>query len=113
MPLPIPDGPAPSEVELDRTVGLTLRWPGGETATFALPGLRAACPCAECRGRREQGHQVGPGPDQPPIEARGAELVGAWGLTIEWSDGHGTGIYSWGVLRAWAGLDAAEPTDAS
>ena len=31
-----------------------------------------------------------------------AELVGAWGLSIRWSDGHSTGIYSWELLRdAW------------
>ena len=102
MPLEIPDGPAPSDVELDRAAGLTLRWPEGETASFPLAFLRAACPCAECRGLREQGRTVG----SETVKARGAHLVGAWGLTIEWSDGHATGIYSWGVLRAWAGLDA-------
>jgi DUF971 family protein len=39
------------------------------------------------------------------IRAIGAELVGAWGIGITWSDGHTTGIYSWSLLRAWAGLD--------
>jgi DUF971 family protein len=107
VPLEIPDGPAPTAVELDRAERLTLRWPGGETAVFPLSELRAACPCAECRGLREQGRRVGPAPDAPPVQARGAELVGGWGLSIEWSDGHSTGIFSWGVLRSWAGLPPA------
>jgi DUF971 family protein len=110
VPFDIPAAPAPSAVELDRTRALTLRWPDGSVATFPLGELRAACPCAECRGLREQGRPVGP-PPGTAIEARGAELVGGWGLTITWSDGHSTGIYSWGVLRAWAGIDADAPDD--
>ena len=30
-----------------------------------------------------------------------AELSGAWGLSLDWSDGHSTGIYAWEKLRAW------------
>ena len=30
-----------------------------------------------------------------------AELVGAWGLSIEWHDGHNTGIFPWTSLRRW------------
>jgi DUF971 family protein len=37
-----------------------------------------------------------------PLTAIDAELVGNWGLTIRWSDGHETGIYAWSILRAWA-----------
>ena len=36
-----------------------------------------------------------------------AQLSGAWGLSIDWSDGHSTGIYAWSTLRRWwdAGLE--------
>lgn len=30
-----------------------------------------------------------------------AELVGAWGISITWNDGHSTGIYAWEILRRW------------
>ena len=42
-------------------------------------------------------------PRSPIVDA---ELVGAWGLSMRWSDGHDTGIYSWAALRDWwdAGL---------
>jgi DUF971 family protein len=97
----LPEAPAPTEVELDRTHGLHLRWPDGSEARFDLVDLRRNCPCAECRGLREQGHEVGG--DDP--HATGADLVGAWGMSIRWDDGHETGIYAWSILRAWAGLD--------
>ena len=76
----LPDVEAPTEVELDRAAGLTLRWPDGTVSHFGLEELRRNCPCAECRGLREQGRVVGP---------------------IRWSDGHGTGIFAWSILRAW------------
>jgi DUF971 family protein len=108
MPMDIPEAVAPVEVALDRTAGLRLRWPDGTTAELGLEELRRNCPCAECRGLREQGRVPGPGPGAPvPLAALGAELVGGWGLTIRWNDGHETGIYAWGILRAWAGLDGS------
>lgn len=106
MPLDLPDAPSPELVELDRTTSLTVVWHDGTRAAFALEDLRRGCPCAECRERRDRGEPVWPRPDRPEtLEARGAHLVGAWGVTIEWNDGHATGIYSWGLLRTWAGLD--------
>jgi DUF971 family protein len=102
----LPDAEAPAQVELDRAVGLKLQWADGSHAAFALDELRRNCPCAECRGLREQGRVPGPGEHAPvPLSALDAKLVGGWGLMIRWSDGHETGIYAWSILRAWAGLD--------
>jgi DUF971 family protein len=97
----IPEAAAPASVELDRDRALRVRWPDRDPVTFLLADLRRACPCAECRGRRERGLPVGPA-DDTAVRAIGAELVGNWGLSITWSDGHSTGIYAWGLLRAWA-----------
>jgi DUF971 family protein len=36
-----------------------------------------------------------------PITITDAELSGAWGLSLDWSDGHSTGIYAWEKLREW------------
>lgn len=108
MSLEIPDAEPPEGVELDRERHLRLQWPDGTQATFLLETLRANCPCAECRGLREQGRPVWPRPDGPlGLRAERAELVGNWGISIRWSDGHGAGIFAWGILRAWAGLDDA------
>ena len=99
----IPEAEAPTTVELDRAQGLTLQWADGSSAQFGLEELRRNCPCAECRGVREQGRV--PGPQSGPIEALDAKLVGGWGVTIRWNDRHETGIYAWSLLRAWAGLE--------
>ncbi|MFN8037281.1 MAG: DUF971 domain-containing protein [Acidimicrobiia bacterium] len=92
----------PVGVEIDREQGLTLTWPDRMVHTFELAELRANCPCAECRGLRETGRPVWPTASSPrPLAVVDAELVGAWGLSIRWNDGHGTGIYPWELLRAW------------
>lgn len=120
MGLDIPDAEPPVAIDLVRDASLTLRWGDGTTATFALDTLRANCPCAQCRSERDRG--LVPWPKARLVDERlsavDAELVGNWGLQITWHDGHSTGIFAWGVLRAWAGLDdppvAAEgeqPTD--
>ena len=102
----IPNSESPTSVELDREHGLTLIWPDGSQSVFALDELRLNCPCAECRGLREQHRPIWPKPGNPePLAALGAELIGAWGLTITWNDHHSTGIFAWGLLRSWADTD--------
>src|SRR5918996_4577329 len=95
--------PPPTAIDVDRAVGLTATWPDGEATSYSLEELRVNCPCAECRGLRERGQPAWPKPTSPqPLRAEGAELVGAWGLSVRWNDGHSTGIFTWDVLRAWS-----------
>lgn len=106
MALDIPEADPPVAIDLDRAASLRLEWADGRTATFALETLRANCPCAACRAVRDRGNTVWPPAHiVGDLRAVDAELVGNWGLQITWHDGHSTGIYAWGLLRAWAGLD--------
>jgi DUF971 family protein len=102
--------PPPRALDVDREHGLTATWGDGTTTTYALEELRAHCPCAECRGLRERGLPVWPKPASPrPLRAEHAELVGAWGITFTWNDGHSTGIFSWALLRQWRPEGGANP----
>ena len=92
------------DVELDRERELRISYDDGVTCVFGLLDLRLACPCATCRGRREAGSPAYGG---TTITARGAELHGNWGISIDWSDGHSTGIYPWTHLRTWYDEDVA------
>lgn len=97
------------EIEVDRDSHVYLRFADGYEATFEVGPLRLACPCAQCRGLREQGRPVVAPVSLARIEISDARLVGAWGLGIEWNDGHATGIYAWEVLRQWAESSGGEP----
>ena len=94
----------PVDIDIDRDRAVTVTFEDGAVCEFPVEALRAACPCAGCRGTRERGRDVVVGRG---ISVRDAQLSGAWGLSIDWSDGHSTGIYAWSTLRRWwdAGLD--------
>ncbi|MEM9034394.1 MAG: DUF971 domain-containing protein [Actinomycetota bacterium] len=98
------------QIEVDRSSHVWLRFSDGYEATFAVGPLRLACPCAQCRGRRELGQPVAAPAAIADIRISDARLVGNWGLGIDWSDGHATGIYAWEVLRRWAEQTEGEPS---
>ena len=91
------------DITIHRRSDVTIEFADGVSARFELEELRVNCPCATCRTRRDRDLPAWPTTADPaPLEVRGAELVGAWGLNIEWSDGHATGIYPWESLRQWS-----------
>ena len=105
------DQPAVVAVDVDRERAVTVEWDDGRRGRFALDELRRACPCAACRGRRDRGLAAWPLPGGPDtVTVASAELVGAWGISFRWSDGHGTGIYAWDTLRSWLEAGDAEET---
>jgi DUF971 family protein len=85
---------------------LEINWEDGHQSVYPLRGLRAACPCAECRGGHAGMSATG-SPDMlelPMVESRSAELtgmerVGNYALQLTWKDGHNYGIYTWELLR--------------
>ena len=94
------------DVEVDRTTAVTITYDDGVVARFPVLALRAACPCAGCRGARERGGTPFAG---DRIEVRDAELRGSYGLHLRWSDGHDTGIYAFEHLREWWDAHLPEP----
>ena len=92
-----------TSIEVDRERNVRLEFTDGVVATFELPALRLACPCAECEARRTRGDVVSRAAESDPgsIRIRSAEMAGAFGLSLEWSDGHSTGIYGIERMRRW------------
>jgi DUF971 family protein len=93
---------SPADIDIVRDRAVTITFEDGVVCEFPVEALRSGCPCATCRGMRERGEVAWPRPGQSAtITIVNAELSGAWGLSIDWSDGHSTGIYAWSVLRRW------------
>ena len=97
----------PKKVSASRSRRLLLiDWEDGHHSEYPLAGLRAACPCAECRGGHEGMGKVG-SPDMLKIplapaaktELENMEGVGNYALQLIWKDGHTHGIYTWEYLR--------------
>jgi DUF971 family protein len=89
-------------IDVDRASGVTVTFDDGAVCRYELVELRRNCPCATCRNLRDRGEDAWPRPGSPqPLAVEHAELVGAWGISFTWNDGHATGIYPWDALRRW------------
>lgn len=75
---------------------MTITWDDEMRSMYLYDDLRNACPCAGCRGHA-------PGEVEPPnVEGVALTLigeVGTYALKLEFSDGHGTGIFTWDYLH--------------
>jgi ATP-binding protein involved in chromosome partitioning len=94
MPLPIP------YAINRRDDGILIEWEEhGHQGFFPARELRLACPCAACVEEMSGQPLLDPAAVPSDIKPMSLALAGAYGLRIQWSDGHGTGIYTFDQLR--------------
>jgi DUF971 family protein len=103
----------PSRLHLIKDRQLEIDWADGKQCVYTLTLLRSMCPCAQCKIVREgkDPHELMPAPTKKPllqilpgnysgqIVVTHAEMVGNYAIRIDWSDNHGSGIYSFQYLR--------------
>ena len=83
-----------------RDDGLLIEWDAaGHRALFSARALRLSCPCAECVEEMSGRRLLDPAAIPEDVRPLELHLVGAYGLRVRWSDGHGTGIYTFERLR--------------
>ena len=81
---------------------LSLLWEDGQQGHLDVRDLRLACPCALCVEEMSGRALLDPSKVRPDVAPVTLTSVGSYGITIKWSDGHSTGIYSFETLRALA-----------
>lgn len=83
-----------------RDDGVLIEWDReGHRALFPARALRLACPCAECVEEMSGRPLLRPAAVPADVRPLVLGLVGAYGLRVEWSDRHRTGIYTFDRLR--------------
>jgi DUF971 family protein len=75
---------------------VTIEWADAPPSVLGFDALRRACPCVNCRERREAETSF---PTGPWTDVQ-AETVGGYGLRLDWDDGHNDGIFTWQRLHA-------------
>jgi DUF971 family protein len=97
--------PQPTKLELTSPDRLRISWDDSVIREYSIRELRDKCPCATCR---EERNAPAASPLQLPIvsEAQtrplriaGMKPVGNYAYSIEFSDGHDTGIFTLTTLR--------------
>jgi len=103
----------PTRINLKKDEKLEIDWQDGRSSLYTLTYLRSMCPCATCKMVREGNnpHDISPVPKKKPLltilpgnysgplTVVAAEMVGNYAIRIDWSDQHGSGIYSFQYLR--------------
>ena len=105
----IPATVTPSEIRRLGKTGVEIRWSDAHQSTYTNHYLRTHCPCAACREH--------PPRSLPVVGDGAAELypiqmgvVGRYAISIQWSDGHDSGIYSYRTLRELCPCTQCQPT---
>jgi ATP-binding protein involved in chromosome partitioning len=79
---------------------ITFKWEDGHETTYKARDLRLACRCAACIEEMSGQPLLDPAKIPESIRAKQIGLVGQYAMSVEWSDGHSTGIYNFRDLRA-------------
>lgn len=99
--------PVPTELRRLGVNSVRVEWSDGHEAEYANKYLRDHCPCAECQEKPSRSLPVvGQGDDVYPVQIG---LVGRYAISIQWSDGHDAGIYSYRTLRELCPCAACQP----
>jgi DUF971 family protein len=96
----------PTQLQRVGETELLIVWSDGARRKYRLRELRDRCPCATCREKRSQ--PANPAPllpivresDTQPLRLIGMKPVGNYAYSIQFSDGHDTGIYTFDLLRS-------------
>lgn len=94
-------GPSPRVKSIkqldDRTLGII--WTDERHSKFDVVELRRKCPCATCIDEWTHEQLLKPESVADSVRPVKVESVGQYALTIQFSDGHRTGIYTFSMLR--------------
>ncbi len=93
----MPDLPIPQHIHRDDRE-LVVTWSDDHESHYPARWLRLRCHCATCREEMTGRPLLDPATVPEDVRPLTVQLVGSYGIRIDWSDGHGTGIYTYKYL---------------
>ena len=107
---------SPMPVSIGRMAagGIEITWSDGLCGRYSPRLLRDACPCATCRELRAQPLKPALLPvltaeEVAPLAVVGMTPVGRYAYSVEFSDGHSSGIYTLEYLHELAAAGPSAP----
>lgn len=90
----------PDKIEQISGEVLAVNWEDGKQCFYSAKLLRKNCPCAVCQEEKEHDNPLTVIKVYPKnLELLNWHWVGRYALSIQWSDGHDMGIYTFDYLR--------------
>ncbi len=87
---------APATIRRLGKESVEILWNDGHKSVYQNRYLRDRCPCAACRERPPHSLPVLGNGELYPVQIG---VVGRYAISIQWSDRHDSGIYSYQTLR--------------
>ena len=78
---------------------IAIEWSDGHVTQYRAAELRGLCPCALCVNEVSGVRMHDPGDVPADLTQNDARMVGNYALTMTFSDGHQTGIFTFPFLR--------------
>ncbi len=91
--------PQPVEIGRANEHDVKIRWQDGHESIYPARELRLACPCAGCLDEVTGAIRIIATNIPQNVHPLKIDLVGRYAISIQWSDGHNTGIYAFDRLR--------------
>ena len=95
----------PTDIKLEENNLLKIQWDDGKEHRLPIQVIRDTCPCATCREKRTEEKtpsnelNVLSLAETQPLRLLGIAPVGNYAYSINFSDGHDTGIFTLEFLR--------------
>ena len=94
--------PARPKISFD-SEAIHVEWPDGLKDSIANFKVRASCRCASCIDEHTGEQKLDVALIPPDIHPQEIHALGNYAVSIAWSDGHSSGIFSWDYLKYLAG----------
>lgn len=91
--------PVPVEIGRANQHDVKITWQDGHESLYPARELRLACPCAACVDEMTGQVRVIATSVAQNVHPVKIDLIGRYAISIQWSDGHHTGIYTFEYLR--------------
>lgn len=88
----------PQQVDTQDPAVTVITWDDGKILRYPNRYLRSMCPCAQCVNELTGERVITLEAVDPAVRLVGVDPVGRYALHFQWSDGHGTGLYTFNKL---------------
>ena len=101
---------SPQTIDAPDSHSVHILWRDGHESLYPNRFLRLACPCAACVNEWTGERTIKEADLPPDVRPLSWHLVGNYALSIGFSDGHDTGIYSFDILRKLCPCPVCHPS---